>query len=694
MQATTVVSMLLPTRSADLPSRTLIPAMSVFFALYFLTGLLGVLVYTQFGSSPQVLWPPAGIALAAVLLYGYGMWPAIALGSLMLSLVGALPLPIALGVAIANTLQPLAGAYLLELLEFDSRLAHVRDTVAIIAIAALAAAIAPAINLTALALAGAVPLSSAGVFFGSWWLGEMLSMVVLTPFIVRWSRPAFPRTSVQIAEAVTATALLVIVCFLLFWTTYSQYSGIPLAYLILAPLIWIGLRLGPRIMTLALFLASVIAVSGVVLYGSAGIATADHLLQTQLFLTILSAILLIFVSSEEERKESAKTLRGYVEKLEKALQQIQSEDRTKNEFIAVLAHELRNPLAAIRTSVEVINMELGNDERILPLITAIESRVRTTVRLLDDLLDISRISQKKLELRMETADAGEVVGRAVQSVQAALQSRGHTLRIDAPEPVYVSADPMRLEQIFVNLLTNAIKYTSTGGLIEVLCRREKDEAVVQIRDNGIGIAPEMRERIFEPFVQVGHSKYNDSGVGIGLSLTRQLVRMHNGTIGASSEGLGKGSTFTVRLPALKLEPQPVAVPERADEQPAETAAGNKGIRILVVDDNQLAAEGLCKLLSLRGYTTEPAYTGERALARAPTWKPDVIILDIGLPGMNGYQVARTLRNEQEYRGVIVALTGYGQDKDREKAAESGFDRHLVKPVGLVEVETVLQEVLN
>lgn len=718
MQATTVVSMPLERIGVNISYRTL-AAMGAFFSAYLLVAELGALL--QYPTPIPIFWPPAGIALAAIVLFGSSMWPAIALGAFLFCLISGMPLSLAIIITTAVVLSPLVGAYALRRLNFDPLLARVSDTVSLFVVAAVTGLIVPVTVASALVVAQLSPVKDFFVILGPLWLGHTLSMSVLAPFIIRWMRRPYRRTRMELFENVAAMAALIAVDILVFLTPYSNYQGIPLVYLILLPLLWISLRVGPRPMTLALLITSIIALAGVS-SGASALSPAMLLgvyLNTEIFLLALAVLFLIFVSSEEGRKDALIAIRGYVEKLEKALSRIRSEDRTKSEFIAILAHELRNPLAAIRTSVEVIGMEMGGDKRIQPLVGAIDERVQTTVRLLDDLLDISRISRRKLELRKEVVDVPEVIERSIQSVQPGMASRAHTLRTEFSGVCRAVADPMRLEQIFVNLFTNAIKYTSAGGIITVACARKRDRIVISVHDTGVGIPQHMQEKIFEPFVQISQSVYGNSGLGIGLSLTKQLVGLHNGTIEVMSEGENRGSTFTVSLPAAPegaeqglgarvmqgifrkqnppantADPPAVLAGGQEEKETVTDATADAGRSILVVDDNHLAAQGLCKLLRMRGYRAEPAYTGERAIMRVREWAPEAVILDIGLPGMSGYQVASSLRKDLGYRGAIIALTGYGQERDRHKATESGFDRHLVKPVGLAEIEAVLNEVLQ
>jgi PAS domain S-box-containing protein len=383
-----------------------------------------------------------------------------------------------------------------------------------------------------------------------------------------------------------------------------------------------------------------------------------------------------------DRKRLEETLRQRAEALVAA-------DRRKDEFLAMLAHELRNPLAPIRNAVQVLRLRAAQDPAVRQASTIIERQVRNLVRLVDDLLDMSRVSRGKMELRKERVDLAAVVNWAVETARPLITKRRHQLTVTVPpQPLGLDADPVRLGQILSNLLNNAAKYTDPGGHIWVTARREGDKAVVSVRDTGIGIAPEMRARIFDLFMQAEPSPdRTQGGLGIGLSLVRRLVEVLGGTITVESEGPGCGSEFTVRFPLAA--PAPAPAPRETAPAPAK-AVPTPPRRVLVVDDNRDGAESLAMLLGVWGHEVELAGDGAEALSAVKNRRPDVVLLDIGLPGMDGYQVAQRLRREPGMADtLLVALTGYGQDEDRRRSREAGFDDHLVKPVDPDRLEQLL-----
>jgi CheY-like chemotaxis protein/two-component sensor histidine kinase len=363
-------------------------------------------------------------------------------------------------------------------------------------------------------------------------------------------------------------------------------------------------------------------------------------------------------------------------------QRLREADRRKDEFLATLAHELRNPLAPIRNALHLMGHRDGNGQGHEEERAMAERQVVHLARLVDDLMDVARISKGKIELRREVVELTPIVGHALGAVRPTAQERGHELAVELPEaPIRLEADPTRLEQILDNLLSNAIKYTEPGGRITLAAARDVGMVVLRVRDTGIGIEAGMLPRIFEMFAQVDHrSDRSQGGLGIGLGLVKTLVEMHGGTIEAHSQGPGTGSEFVVRLPVL-MEAQ------RDGERPTLTFRSSPPgqpprRRILVVDDNEDAAASLAKLhRRLYGQEVEVAHDGPSALEIASEFRPEVVLLDIGMPGMDGYEVARRLRSRPEFATtLLVALTGWGQDSDRQKSREAGFDHHLVKPV--------------
>ncbi len=377
--------------------------------------------------------------------------------------------------------------------------------------------------------------------------------------------------------------------------------------------------------------------------------------------------------------------------------EVQKADRQKNEFLSMLAHELRNPLAPIRNAVTILQSAADDPAARQWAGGVIDRQVRHLARLVDDLLDISRITRGKIRLLREPIDLGAVVAQAVEASRPEIEARRHKLDVVLPpQPIRVNGDCARLAQVLTNLLNNAAKYTDPGGNIWLTveaaggaCERE---AVIRVRDTGVGIPPDLLATVFDLFTQGEHSlDRSEGGLGIGLTLVRWLVTLHGGSVAVSSGGPGQGSEFTVRLPALLA----------GSEQQTRDTAGNlsspggsdpapAALRVLLVDDNVDGAESLARLLRLDGHDVRLAHDGPSALAVAAELRPDVVVLDLGLPRMDGFEVARCLRDRPDTRGaMLVAVTGYGRDEDRIRSREAGLDHHLVKPVDLLVLRRLL-----
>ena len=369
-------------------------------------------------------------------------------------------------------------------------------------------------------------------------------------------------------------------------------------------------------------------------------------------------------------------------------EELANKDRRKDEFLAMLAHELRNPLAPVRNSLQIIRTKYTGDPLLEQMGDMMSRQVGHMARLVDDLLDASRISRGQVQLKKERVELATIVARGVEASRSLIDLRGHELSTSLPrEPVYLDADPVRLTQVVGNLLNNAAKYTEQGGRIWLTAHREGDEAVIGVRDTGIGIPEEMLPRVFDLFTQVDPTlDRSQGGLGIGLTLVRTLVEMHGGTVSVTSDGPGAGSEFFVRLPALPGESDDTA------RQPAAEKAAVVPRRILIVDDNVDSADSLAMLLNLVGHEVWTAYDGASGILAAVEHRPQVILLDIGLPRMDGYEVARRLRQDPRTSGVtLVAMTGYGQPEDRRRTGEAGFDHHLVKPADLDELAELLAQ---
>jgi len=372
-----------------------------------------------------------------------------------------------------------------------------------------------------------------------------------------------------------------------------------------------------------------------------------------------------------------------------AEESLQEEARRKDEFLAMLSHELRNPLAPIRTAVEVIRRVAPPDPTLTMAREAVDRQVGHLVRLVEELLDVSRISEGRISLKKEQIELARVITHSIETARPLIESRGQQLAVRMPRsPVWVFGDGVRLAQVVANLLNNSAKYTPEGGRIEVSASAHEGEAMIEVRDDGEGIDAQLLPRVFDLFVQGQRSlDRSQGGLGLGLTLVKRLVELHDGRAVAESAGPGRGSTFRIYLPCL------TAVENRVEKisSIARTRPAVAGRRVLVVDDNADAAETVAAYLRLEGHETKVVTEGAEVLGSARVFEPQVVVLDIGLPGLDGYQIARQLRSHPETsEALLVAVTGYGRDEDRARAADAGFDCHFVKPADPVEIQAAIE----
>lgn len=642
-------------------------------------------------AAPGLIFPASGFALGGLFLEGFALWPFVFAASLTgYVLSGAAP-EYLLILPVAHTIQAVVGAYLLRKVKIDPLFRRMKDMFSLIGTALLASLIVPSIGTVARYIhyhLRDIPPSS--VTWASWYAATVFSLLVVSPFVIRWFvKPRFYRRALEWLEVGVSFGFLGALSYFLFFTTSTSVAGISLVYFLLVPLFWIALRLRPRFITLAMLILSAFAFTS--LYVGPMAAAADvigiKLFQTEIFLNILAVIFFILSSLEEERRMTANLMQSQMDSLRAALAKVASQDRAKSEFMAMLAHELRNPLAPIVSAIDLLRLEREDGKRV-ELLDVMDERMKTVRRLLDDLLDVSRINENKLSLQKEPVSLQDIVRRAVLSTESHFTERAQTLTVSLPDDtLIIHADPVRIEQVVSNLLTNASKYSDDGGAVELSVMEDRDAALLVVRDNGVGIEQSMLGRVFEPFIQIEQGARTRKGLGIGLSLVRTLVELHDGTVRVESDGAGCGSTFFVRLPLVRIDRTQDGA-KRAESEASEKESVATGCSVLVVDDNDAAAWGVGKLLELSGCQVAYAYDGGQAIEKALELHPDAILLDIGLPDQDGYSVAAELR-EQGYTGRIIALSGYSLEEDRRRGNKSGFTDYLVKPVGLADLKRVI-----
>lgn len=510
-------------------------------AVYFLTAKFGLSLAVVHPSASAV-WPPTGIALAALLLFGYRLWPGIFIGAFFANVTNFGTIDTSFGVALGNTLEAVVGTYLVN------RFAHGKDAFQrvddifyfVLFGGILATSVSATFGVTSLGLAGFLDWDSYRDVWFTWWLGDMVGALVITPFIVMWMKQTDIRSELEKKWEIAITlGCLTLSSLVIFTGLYFEEKNYPIAFLVLPFLVWITVTQSQRIVATGILIVSAVAIYGNI-NGDGPLVLSGFPNESLLLLQSFVGI----VGITGYMLSAIVTSRNKIEK------QLQAVSAKKDEFLAMLAHELRNPLAPMLNTVDTLLLRGSQDTELKEMVLGIKRQITNITVLLEDLLDISRINEGKIHLKPRLIDVNDVIHKAVESTAVAIAHRQHTLTLEVSDgPLMLTADPVRLEQIFVNLLNNASKYMKPGGQIWLTSGIEHEHVVIRVRDKGIGIAPEMLSPIFDMFNQVDHiAPYHQGGLGVGLHLVRLLVGLHGGTVAAVSAGLGKGSEFIVTLP--------------------------------------------------------------------------------------------------------------------------------------------------
>lgn len=696
------------------------PAMQSF--LY--AGQLGVLVVLYFATAKMSLslaippgyatavWPPAGLALAALLLVGNRLWPGIWLGAAAVNFTVQGSTVSAALIGTGNTLEALVGAALLRsYIGVPRTFDRSEQVFKFVALAAAASTVAATFGVASIAIEGESTWSSLATNWWTWWQGDISAIIVITPLLLCWTDRAAPRWPVRKKiEALVVTFALAVVGYGVFGSSGATRDFHALPFVTLPIIVWAAFRFDQRGVTAAITALCALAIAYTV-FGQGPFSSGSTNVSLLLLLAFICAVAmtgLVISAIVGELRRALEALRcshdeleqrvaSRTQELEAANRSLQEEirriemlersERRINEFLAMLGHELRNPLAPIRNALDLMRIRSVGDSTHEWSRNIIDRQVMQLTRLVDDLLDVGRITSGKIVLRKEPVEMNAAVLRAVESCQPQIDARRHTLELLlSREPLLVDGDLVRLSQIVLNLLNNAVKYTPDGGKIQIALEHEGDCALVRVKDTGIGMSASLIPVAFDLFVQEKHSlSRTEGGLGVGLTVVRHLVQMHGGSVTARSGGAGMGSEFVVRLPMLTLKLK--AREPDSNWQPKSPPAKR---RILIVDDNHDSADSLASLLSAAGHEVRTRYDGPAVSSAAEEFQPHLVLLDIGLPKMNGYEVARQLRNSAKLRNaVLVAFTGYGTDDDRQQAREAGFDYHLVKPLEPEALERII-----
>jgi PAS domain S-box-containing protein len=764
--------------------------LAVLMAGYVLAGKLGLL-FASVHASATAVWPPTGIALAALLVLGIRAWPVVAVGAFLVNVTTAGSIATSLGIALGNTLEAVIGVWLVErFAQGRGAFERPRGIFAFAAAVLPGAAIAATVGVLSLQLGGFAARADAAAIWITWALGDVTGALIVAPLVILWT--ADRRSLILHRQPIEALALLVtlvgIALIVFGGAAPAGWRQSPLAFLSIPALLWAAIRFGRREAATAVVLLMAIAVDGTIRgFGPFAVLPPTHsLLVLQSFVATMAVMTLVvaaLVRSRERESDLLQTIidripvmitmydantrilrlnreferltgwsteiargvdlmtrcypdpayrdeaRAYMESVregwrdfvmttrdgrilqsswsnirlpddtrigigldvtertrigeerERARTQAEEASRIKDEFFAMLGHELRNPLGAITTALHVIDTGGAGDERSAKAREIVDRQVRHLVRLVDDLLDVTRLTTGKISLGRHPVDLAAVARRVVGALAATTPAR--RLRCEAGGAVWIEADETRLEQILNNLLGNAVKFTPSGGRVTVDVAARDGEAVLRVEDTGAGIPADLLPRIFDLFVQGQTGLYRPApGLGIGLTLVKRLVDLHGGRIEVASEGPGRGSVFTVRFP-LHQAPRDAAF---AAPRPDGTRVSR---RVLIVEDNADARDMLRHLLEQTGHEVFEAADGLAGLDQTLALRPDVAVIDIGLPGLDGYEVARRVRAAGHADMLLVAVTGYGQASDRQRSGEAGFDAHLTKPLDPLALEALL-----
>jgi signal transduction histidine kinase/ActR/RegA family two-component response regulator len=664
--------------------------------LYFCAARLGL----QLASGTKqisVVWLGTGVALALLVLRNRRLWPAVLVGSFLANLTSGSPALTSAGISAGDTLEALVGATLLSRVGFQPSLRRLHDVASLFLLAAcLSTLIGATIGAAFLCITGITPWTSFSAAWSTWWISDAVSDLIGAPFLFVWVDQARREWRFERLTEAVLLLLAMLVLSLAVFVDHGPSGPYPVHYLIFPAVIWAALRLGQH-GTATLVLGSVAVTIFATLSGRgpfAGPSIDRSLLQVTLFMAVVAVTGLFLGAANAERNRAERRrsadyarLRLSEERLARQAEELAAADRRKDEFLAVLGHELRNPLAPLQNALQLLALA-GSDPAVLKSTRALmERQLRHLVRLVDDLLDVARIRSGKIVLELERVELAAMISNAVELARPVIDARHHRLELRLPgREVWIQADRTRLPQLLTNLLNNAAKYSQEGGHIVIAVSVVADAAEVRVTDTGIGMTADALGNVFELFAQAAGPEHAvQGGLGVGLSLARSIAELHGGSLIAHSDGPGQGSEFILHLP--------VAVsPAKTPDSTHATAGSAAAARILVVDDNIDAADSLGIILSYSGHDVRVVYSGRDALSMAHQFSPHAMVLDLGMPGMDGYEVAAAVRSDAALRATrLIALSGYGQLEDRRRTTAAGFDVHLVKPVSFETLQRALQD---
>ncbi|HEV3392966.1 MAG TPA: MASE1 domain-containing protein [Chthoniobacterales bacterium] len=661
-----------------------LPAISATTLIYFVVGYFSLkLAFANPSASP--VWPPAGIALAALLVFGYRVWPAILVGAFFFNVTHAGDLFTSFGIASGNTLEALCGAWLVNRFAGGTRAFDSAQNVFKFAAAtAVSTALSPSIGVTTLALSGFAAWSNYGSVWLTWWLGDLAGGLIVAPLLVLWlvgsGRKATRREMVEVALLFT---VLIGLGFFVFSGWFpSAAKDYPVSFLRGPIVIWMAFRFTPREAVTGLFILTGMAIWGTLHgFGPFVMANENQALVILDARTLVTAITVMAVAAAISERNRARAT------LEQQKEVVEAANRTKDNFLAMLSHELRTPLTPVIAAIDALETETSPSDLAKCSLSMIRRNVELESQLIDDLLDLTRIAKDKLQLRFGSIDAHEVIANVVDMSRAEAQDRQLNLRLNLRAGAHhVLADAAKFQQIIWNLVKNAIKFTGENGDITISTTNlEAQTLTISVQDSGIGIEPEIMNRIFDPFEQGERSfQRRYGGLGLGLAISKSLAQAHGGTLTGKSDGRDHGSTFVL---TLKTVAPPARVVKLAEPTPA-----TRSLRILLVDDHLDTCTALERLLVRRGHLVAAAHNVRSAMEAAARSSFDLLISDIALPDGTGTELMTYLHAISRLPGI--AISGFGMNGDIEKSFEAGFTEHLVKPVKMENLEAAIDRVMS
>jgi len=662
-----------------------LPAIGALALIYLVAGKLALqLAFVNASASP--VWPSAGIALAALLVLGYRVWPGIFVGAFLVNFWTTLNILSSLGIAGGNTLEAVCGAWLVNRFAGGPRVFDRPQGVFTFALAALiSAAVAPTAGVSSLAVGGFAQWSNYWPIWLTWWLGDASGDLVVAPLLVLWSVSATQRkwNRKQAVEVSVLLLLLVLLAETVFggWFPISA-RNYPISFICGPIVIWTAFRFTPRETATSIFVLSAIAIWGTLHgFGPFILQTENQsllMLQSWTAALTITAMAIAAAIAERNRAQAA---------IEQQKETVEAANRTKDNFLAMLSHELRTPLTPVMAALDTLESDGLRSSESKTSLSMIRRNVELESQLIDDLLDLTRITKDKLQLRFGTLDAHEVINNVVEICRPEAQSRNLKLNLNLRGGAHhVSGDAAKFQQIVWNLLKNAIKFTADHGEITISSSNPEPQLLaIAVHDTGIGIQPEIMNRIFDPFEQ-GERAFQRryGGLGLGLAISKSLAQAHGGTLIAQSEGRDRGSTFTL---TMKTVPPPARIVKFTEPVPE-----SRPLRILLVDDHQDTCTALERLLVRRGHLVAAAHNVRSAMETAARSPFDLLISDIALPDGTGTELMTYVRAISRIPGI--AISGFGMNGDVEKSIEAGFSEHLVKPVKMENLEAAIDRVMT